>query len=331
MRAALLIAPEQIVVEEVSRPDLAEGEVMIQPIRVGICGSDVSFYLGHRKAPRYPFTLGHELVGQVVAVAPGVTKFSVGQRVIVEPNYPCGTCRLCRCGRGNICPNKQSMGVTGPGCFAECASAPAEFVWPLPEAVSDLDAATIEPMTVSLHALIKSGAQIGDTVAVVGCGVIGLLLIHVAVAQGVRVLAHDKFAEKLGMARRLGATVCGEDDPAGLWLHENVGTVFECAGATATVELALSAAPRGSQVMLLGLSSAPATFVPLRMVREGIRIEPSMIYDHPTDFARSIALVANGTLHPSCIVTHTIPFNSIGSALKIASTGQSGKVHTVMS
>jgi threonine dehydrogenase-like Zn-dependent dehydrogenase len=331
MKAALLKAPGKIEIGEAAHPVLAAGEVMIAPARVGVCGSDVSFYLGHRKAPQYPFTLGHEMVGRVVAVSAGVTDLSVGQRVIVEPNYPCGTCAFCRHGRGNICPNKQSMGVTAPGCFAECAAAPAAFVWSLPDAVSDLDAATIEPLTVSLHALIQSGAQIGDTVAVVGCGVVGLLLIHVAVAQGVRVLAHDRIDRKLEMAARLGATPCGHDDPAGLWLDGNVSTVFECAGATATVEQALSAAPRGSQVVLLGLSSSPASFVPLRLVREGIRIAPSMIYDHPSDFARSIALVADGRLHPSCIVTDTVPFESIGRALETASSGQAGKIHAVMS
>ena len=331
MKSALLLAPEKIEIREIDAPKLSENEVMMQPIRVGICGSDVSFYLGHRTPPYLPFTIGHEFVGRVVEVASGVTKLAVGQRVIVEPNYTCGNCKFCREGRGNICPNKKSMGVSVPGCFAEYTIAPAEFTWPVPDTISDADAATIEPLTVSLHALRSSGAQLGDTVAVLGCGVVGLLLIHVAVAQGVRVLAHDKYAEKLLMAAQLGAKACADDDTAKLWLSENVSTVFECAGATSTVELALSAAPRGSQVILLGLSTSPASFVPLRVVREGIRIEPSLIYDHPADFASSINLVASKILQPSKIVTETIPFDSIGRALQIASTGKSGKIHAVLS
>jgi len=330
MKAALLISPETVEIRDAAPPQLSAGEVLIQPIRIGICGSDISFYTGHRSTPYSPFILGHEVVGKVVAVAPGVTRPVVGQRVIVEPNYPCGSCSFCRSGRGNICPEKKSRGVSVPGCFADYATAPAEFVWPLPDAVSDVDAATIEPLTVSLHALLESGVQIGDTVAVVGCGVVGLLLIHVATAQGVRVLAHDQFPEKLEMARRLGALISGRDDVANFWLQEEVSTVFECAGAVATAELALGAAPRGSQVVLLGLSSSPASFVPLRIVREGIRIIPSMIYHHPADFARSIALVENGTLRPSAIVSETIPFDAIGRALEIASTGRSAKIHTVM-
>jgi len=330
MNAAQLIRPEEIVIREVASPSPVRGEVMIRPRRVGICGSDVSFYLGHRAAPEFPFTLGHEVVGTVVAVGPGVSRPAVGQRVVVEPNYPCGECRFCRSGRGSICPDKVSMGVTVPGCLSEFAVAPAEFAWPVPDSISDEDAATIEPLTVSLHALLLSGATLGDTVAVVGCGVVGLLLIHVAVAQGVRVLAHDRFAEKLELASRLGAIRCDGDSPADLWLSREVHSVFECAGATSTVELVLSAAPRGSQVLLLGLSSSTAGFVPLRLVREGIRILPSLIYDHPSDFARSIALVASRTLRPSAIVTETFPFDSIGHALDTAGTGKSGKIHMAM-
>ncbi len=330
MKAARLLAPTKIEVQEVARPQLGAGEVMIQPMRVGICGSDVSFFQGHRPVP-YPFLLGHELVGRVVAVADDVTKLAVGQRVVVEPNYSCGTCSFCRAGRGSICPNKRSMGVTVPGCFADFASAPAEFVWAVPDSISDVDAATIEPLTVSVHGLLVAGCSMGDTVAVLGCGVVGLLLIHAAVRQGIRVLAHDKFEDKLRVARELGAETPASGDLAKLWLGENVTTVFECAGVSATVEMAFASAPRGSQIVLLGLSTAPASLVPLRIVREGITILPSLIYDHPGDFSRVIALVANGTLKPSCVVTDTFEFASIGRALELASTGQSGKVITVIS
>jgi 2-desacetyl-2-hydroxyethyl bacteriochlorophyllide A dehydrogenase len=312
--------------DDIPEPHLAEGEVMIRPEYAGICGTDVSFYLGHRLVP-YPFVLGHEVTGRVMACGAKVTKLHVGQRVVVEPNYPCGACRLCLKGLGAVCPQKGSMGVNLQGCFAARAAAPAEFVWPLPDSISDQDAATIEPLTVSLHALLQSGTQAGETVAVLGCGVVGLLLIHAAVATGMRVIAHDRVADKLDMARGLGAIVPERDDTAELWLQENVNTVFECAGVSATVELALKAAPRGAQVILLGLSSAPASFVPMRLVREGINIHTSMIYDHPGDFAHAIDLVARGVLHPARIVTHTYSFESIGQALQLAGTGKAGKIH----
>lgn len=331
MRSALLLAPRQIEIRDVAVPAVAEHEVLIRPVRAGVCGSDVSFYLGHRHPPVLPFTIGHELVGHVVSVGAAVTRLAAGQRVVVEPNYTCGQCGFCREGRGNICPNKKSTGVSIPGCFAEYLAAPAEFTWPVPDTVNETDAASIEPQAVSLHALLRSGARAGDTVAVVGCGVVGLLLAHAAVAHGVRVLAHDQFPEKLDMAAALGAFADDQPDPTARWLSEGVTVVFECAGATETVERSIASAPRGSTVVLLGLSSAPASFVPLRLVREGIRIEPSLIYDHPADFEVTIRMVADGTLSPSRIVTDTLPFESVGRALEMASTGKAGKIHVVFS
>jgi 2-desacetyl-2-hydroxyethyl bacteriochlorophyllide A dehydrogenase len=330
MKAALLHSPERILIEEVAEPCPVAGEVMIRPEYAGICGTDISFYSGHR-AVAYPFILGHEVIGRVAGFGDVVDKFRVGQRVLVEPNYPCGSCRLCLSGRGAVCPQKGSMGVNLPGCFAEYAIAPAEFVWPLPDAISDQNAATIEPLAVAMHGFLQSGAQKGDAVVVLGCGVIGLLLIHAASAAGVKVIAHDKVAGKLEMARSLGAiTAPDSEDTARIWEKENVVSIFECAGATATTELAFKAAPRGAQVILLGLSSSPASFIPMRLVREGINIRTSMIYDHPKDFAYTIDQVARGVLHPARIVTHTYPFDAIHHALKHAGTGEAGKIHIKM-
>ena len=329
MKTAWLFGPGNIAVHDEPEPCPVAGEVLLQTELAGICGTDVSFYLGHRVV-LYPFVLGHEVMGRVAAVGDEVTKFAVGQRVLVEPNYPCGSCRLCLAGRGAVCAQKGSPGVSLPGCFSEYFAAPAEFVWALPDAISDQDAATIEPLAVSLHGFVHSGAQAGDTIAVLGCGVVGLLLIHAAVAAGVRVIAHDRFANKLEMARSLGAEPGQNVDTAQMWRQENVTSIFECAGSPATIDLALKAAPRASQVILLGLSSEPASFVPLRFVREGIDIRTSMIYDHPKDFAHVIDQVARGALHPSCVVTHTYPLESLGRALAHAGTGEAGKIHITM-
>jgi threonine dehydrogenase-like Zn-dependent dehydrogenase len=141
-----------------------------------------------------------------------------------------------------------------------------------------------------------------------------------------RVFAHDKLESKIEMARGLGAQVRRSSDIAQLWRDQGVTTVFECAGASATVELALSAVPRGGQVVLLGLSSSQATFQPLRFVREGLRVSGSIIYDHPGDFARAISLVEQGVLKPGGIISHRFPFKDIPHALEVASTGETGKV-----
>jgi L-iditol 2-dehydrogenase len=330
MRTALLLSPGKIEIRDMAPPPVAANEVLIEPAVAGICGTDISFYLGHRAVP-YPFVLGHELIGRVIRCGSEAKNLHIGQRVIVEPNYPCGRCALCLKGRGAVCSMKGSMGVNLPGCFSETVSSPAEFVWPAPDAISDRDAATIEPLTVSLHGLLQSGVQKGDTVAVLGCGVVGLLLIHAAVSMGIQAIAHDRLADKLEMARNLGAAIVSEcEDAAPIWEKEDVVAVFECAGTSATVELALKAAPRGARVVLLGLAASPASFTPMRLVREGIHIQTSMIYDHPADFARAIDLVARGVLHPARIVTHTYSFDSIREALDFSITGQAGKIHIRM-
>ena len=326
MKAAILYEPLMIEVGETDVPDLKPDEVLIKPKFAGICGSDVSLFAGHRIPNAYPLLLGHEVVGHVIVVGENVKQIKVGQRVIVEPNFSCGECSYCRSGQGNICPNKKSLGVTISGCFAEQFIAPAEYVWPIPDGISDEDAVTIEPLAVSLHALWQSGNQIGDTVAVIGCGATGLLLIQAAVAQGMHVIAHDKLSIKQEMARQLGAFVDPSENVASLWKDRGVTTVFECAGASSTVELALNSVPRGGQVVLLGLSSSSASFSPLRFVREEIRMSGSIIYDHPSDFARTIALVEKRILSPKSIVSHTFPLQEVGHALRLATTGEYGKI-----
>ncbi len=326
MKAALLTAPAQIAIRELEAPSPRPGEVLIEPLRAGVCGSDVSFFLGHRTA-EYPLILGHEFVGRVVAPGHGTSRFRAGQRVTVEPNFPCGVCDLCRAGRGWICSQKRSVGLNVPGCFAERISVPEPFVWAVPDSISDADAASIEPMAVSFAALRRSGARSGDTIAVVGCGVVGLLLAHAAVGHGIRVLARDILPEKEEMARQLGAVPAGDADLSAWWRAERVSTVFECAGTTGGAETALECAPRGSTVMLLGLGAEPVRTTPLRLVREGIRVEPSLIYDHPADFASTIELVAEGKLQPARIVTATRPLDSISEAIQLAATGRAGKIH----
>ena len=326
MKAALLTGPEKIVFGDIDAPPLEPCEVRIRPALAGICGTDISVYRGRRPI-EYPFVPGHEVLGRVTELGAGVTKFKVGDRVIVEPNYPCGGCALCRQGRGAVCAHKKAMGVNIPGCFSECAIAPAEFVWPVPDAISDRDAVTIEPLAVSLHGLFRSEAKQGDTAVVLGCGVVGLLLVHAAINMGLRVIAHDRFPEKLAMAKSLGAEIPPEnEDAAAFWERNNVTTVFECAGVPETAELAFLAAPRGSDIILLGLSSLPAKFVPVKIVREGINILTSMIYDHPADFARAIELVAAGRLSPSKVVTDVYPMSKINEAMERAASGTAGKV-----
>ncbi|GAA4394808.1 alcohol dehydrogenase catalytic domain-containing protein [Nibrella viscosa] len=298
--------------------------------QVGICGSDVHLFEGHRLLDK-PNIIGHEGLGYIEAIGAGVQGRRPGERVVVEPNIPCRQCRFCLTGRGTICLNKRVIGLNEPGCFAEYVVIPAAFCWAVPDAVSDADAVTIEPMAVALHALLASGAKPGDTIAVIGLGAIGLLLTHLGLALGYRVFVTEINAAKVQMAVDLGAeAVCPPTAQgeilARTWLANDVCAVFECAGTSLTATLAAAAAPRGSAIVLVGLAEKAASFTPLKIAREGITLIPSIIYDHPFDFKRTLRLIESRIIQPGFIISQQRSFDELSSALVTAAQGNDSKI-----
>ncbi|GAB3881029.1 zinc-dependent alcohol dehydrogenase [Spirosoma agri] len=333
MKAAFLQSPKQIRVQDISLPEPGFGELRIKLKQIGICGSDVHLFLGHRLLEK-PTVIGHEGLGYIDQIGPGVVGREVGERVVIEPNIPCGRCRFCYAGKGNICINKRVVGVNEVGCFAEYIVLPAGFCWNVPDAISDDDAVTVEPMAVALHALLASSAKPGDTIAVIGLGAIGLLLTHLALSLGFRVYATEVNVAKSRLAQSLGAVaLCPSGTPeeqrtliAQTWLENDVCAVFECAGSAATASLATSAAPRGSEIVLVGLSAQAATFTPLKIAREGIQIIPSIVYDHPFDFKRTLQLMSARVIKPGFIISKRMPLDELQLALETAAQGEDSKI-----
>jgi 2-desacetyl-2-hydroxyethyl bacteriochlorophyllide A dehydrogenase len=330
MQAGVLTAPRSIELQPRPIPEPGPSEVRIKLKAVGICGSDVSLFLGHRPDLVFPLIIGHEGFGYVDKLGEGVSQFKIGDRVVIEPNYPCGHCDYCWQGRGNICPNKRIIGVLETGCFAEYAVIPAEFIWHVPDSISDNDAIVIEPTAVALHTLYTSPARPGDTIAVIGLGAIGLLVTHLAQRMGYQILAYDRVPEKVALASSFGAIPIPADTTtaqlATHWKEARVHTVFECAGAAAALTMAVEAAPRGSYVVVAGLSDKPSAIIEFGITRQGINILTSIIYQHPIDFRRTISLIESGFLQPSRIISAKESFSNLASALEIASTGQHAKI-----
>lgn len=319
MRAAILKAPRYIKLDEIPHPSPQKGEVVVKLSHTGICGSDVHLFLGHRQLTT-PGVLGHEGLGYIVELGKGVER-KIGERVVIEPNIPCGSCTFCQAGRGNICPNKRVLGVTEHGCFSDFLAMPESFCWSIPDHLSTADAVTIEPMAVAYHALALSKAKAGDTILVIGLGAIGLLLTHLALRLGLEVWVMERSLPRLQLALDQGARLAEVNQ-----LSKEITIVFECAGAPDSASLALQIAPRGSTVVLVGISEQPATFIPLRIVREGISILPSIIYDHPQDFKGAIDLINAGIISPGFIVSKYLPLGDIQNALTLASAGNEAKV-----
>jgi L-iditol 2-dehydrogenase len=333
MKAAFLIEPKNILLKEVPIPEPKFGEVRIKISKIGICGSDVHLFLGHRLLEK-PTIIGHEGIGIIDKIGDGVENRKLGERVVIEPNIPCRNCKYCLSGRGTICSNKKVLGVNQSGCFAEYITVPSEFAWKITENISDENAVTIEPMAVAYHALFSSKAKPGDTIAVVGLGAIGLLLTHLAIALGYKVFVTEINELKLKLAADLGAistNLSGKQETqikelSNIWEEHDVVAVFECAGSAFTASLVTASSPRGSEIVLVGLSEKLATFTPLKIAREGITIVPSIIYDHPFDFKRVLQMIQSKVINPSFIISRNMPLEDLQNALETASKGDDSKI-----
>jgi L-iditol 2-dehydrogenase len=335
MKAAFLNKPKQLTLKEAKMPEPSTREVRIKLKMIGVCGSDVHLFLGHRLLEK-PTIIGHEGLGYIDKIGKDVKGREVGERVVIEPNIPCRKCTFCMSGRGSICINKRVIGVNETGCFTEYICLPSEFCWKVPDTISDNDAVTIEPTAVAVHALLSSKARVGDTIAVIGLGAIGLLLTHLALSLGYKVFVTEINEKKLKMVTDLGAIALNTEGVTSLEeqnftfnkiLEENeVVAVFECAGTAHTASLATAVAPRGSEIILVGLSEKLATFTPLKIAREGITIVPSIVYNHPFDFKRTIQLIASKTIQPSFIISRFMALSDIQNVFEIAAKGEDSKI-----
>ncbi|MCX8161501.1 MAG: alcohol dehydrogenase catalytic domain-containing protein, partial [Candidatus Bathyarchaeota archaeon] len=179
MKAAVLYAPYDLRVEEIPKPEVGYGEVLVRMRAVGVCGSDVHFYTTGRCSGfivKEPFILGHECSGEIVEVGDGVDNVRVGDKVAIEPGFPCGRCYYCKIGRYNLCPDVVFYGAPPiHGAFREYSPAKASFVYRIAGDMSFEEAALIEPLAVGMQAVKRSGMDSGSIVAVFGCGPVGLL------------------------------------------------------------------------------------------------------------------------------------------------------------
>lgn len=310
MRGSLLTGVGHMEVRDLAMPEPGPDEVRIRLRQAGICGSDLHIYAGHFAGIPHPLTTGHEGLGIIEKCGVNVPSSRLGERVVIEPNFPCLECRYCKRGLGNVCPKKRIFGVRETGCFAQYAVVPAEFMWPVPEGMSDDDAVMIEPSAVAFHALQMCSAKPGSAIAVIGMGAIGLLVARFAVVLGYKVLVNDKIAQKIDLPVSWGAISANNSSPETSAAHLNeffteadVLAVIEATGSGKGTALAIDSAPRGAEVVLVGLSLEAVPIVPSALTRNATTIFTSMIYNHPGDFRQVIDLIAGGAIQPSRIIS----------------------------
>ncbi|MBI3457908.1 MAG: alcohol dehydrogenase catalytic domain-containing protein [Candidatus Rokubacteria bacterium] len=322
MRAAVLRAPRVLTIETVEAPAPGPGEVLVRVGAAGICGTDYRIWTGER-AVRHPLIPGHEFIGEVAGVGPGVGRVAVGQRVAVEPNWGCGACDLCREGSGNLCLQRTAVGIDRAGGFAELAVLPERACWPAPTGVTDERLLLTEPLAVVVRAVTRATPRAGESAAVVGAGTLGLLALQVLRARGCRVLVVSRTDRRLGLARALGAeaiVALGTGDPVAAARafsgRDGVDLAIETAGTAAAVEFVLGQAGfvrPGGRVVLTGLPHEPARVEFFWLVRREIDVRGSMIYQQ--EFGEALGLLAQGAVDVAPLVTHRFPLERLEEAL----------------
>jgi 2-desacetyl-2-hydroxyethyl bacteriochlorophyllide A dehydrogenase len=318
MKAAMLHGPRDLRVEAAPEPSPTAGEVVVRVVAAGLCGTDYSIWTGERRVA-YPRVMGHELVGRVTAVAPDVSRVAPGDRVVVEPNYSCGRCPLCREGNRNLCLSRTAVGIDVDGGFAELLRLPARCCWPAP-AAAEADALMLtEPLAVVVRAVDRGAPRRGEAAAVVGAGTLGLLALQVLRARGARVLVVSRSTRRFPLARELGAeaTQAVADGPLAdaarrFSAREGVDLVVETAGTPDAVTGALELVRPGGRVVVTGLPHEPTPVPFFSVVRREVTILGSMIYQD--EFGEALRLVDSGAVRTRPLITHRVPLDCIGEA-----------------
>ncbi len=348
MLCAVLHGVRDVRLERRPVPVPQAGEVLVRLRRVGVCGSDVHYYTHGRIGDfvvRQPLILGHECAGEIVACGEGVGHLQPGQRVAIEPGHTCRRCFYCKTGRYNLCPQVIFM-ATPPidGAFCTYVAWPEDYVFPLPEGMSFEEGAMMEPLAVGLWAVERGGVKPGDSVAVFGCGPIGLLTLQAAKAAGATTLiAVDIEDFRLGHALRLGATQAFNDGDGSALAKiralcaertgfapqdAGVDVAFETAGTLVTTRNTLAAVRPGGVAVLVGLPPQP--MVELNLVAAaGKEIDIRGMFRYANRYPRAIALTAARRIEVASLVTHHFPLEQAEAALRFADEHK-GKALKVM-
>ncbi|MFC8245131.1 zinc-dependent alcohol dehydrogenase [Streptomyces chartreusis] len=321
IRRVLVRSLDDITIEHVPVPVPGDGELLVRTTVVGVCGSDTHAAAGHHPFIALPYRPGHEAVGVVAAAARGAEYFTPGDRVIIEPNLYCGRCAQCRSGRYNICQELAVFGCQTPGAMTDLFTIPADRVHRVPDGMSDIEAALVEPLATPVHAVAKAGDLSGRTVAVLGAGPIGLLTLIAARQAGAALIAvTDLLDGKRARALRLGADAAPPADAPDLveQAHAALGgpadVVFDCVAREQSMAQATDLVARGGHIVVVGVGSPGATPVRLDLVQDReIRIEGTLMYTGE-DYRTAMALITSGAVDATEIVTAVYPLADAAGA-----------------
>ena len=312
MKAIVISTPGELSVIELDTPGPAPGEVLLQMLYVGFCGSDLSTYLEKNPMVNYPRIPGHEISGMIRELGEEVPDgFAVGDTVTVVPYTNCGTCPACRRGRSHACRENQTLGVQRDGAMQEYITVPWQKILPAPN-LKEEELAMVEPLTVGFHAIERGRVDESDVVMVLGCGMIGAGAIAGAALRGAKVIAVDIDDHKLSLASALGAhhTINSLD----LHLHQELerltggdgpDVVVEAAGNPLTYRAAVDEVAFTGRVICIGYAASEVSFATKLFVQKEIDIMGSRNAT-PEDFKAVISYLEQGTFPLDQMITRKV-------------------------
>ncbi len=324
MKAAILHGGGDLRLETLPDPTLAAGEVMVKVQACSICGSDLHAYHGKHPRLTFPRVLGHEFAGEIAEIGKGVNGLAVGERVCCDIDISCGVCGPCREGRSNICDKLRTMGFDCDGAYAQYVAVPAYNIYRLPGNVSFDQAAIVQTLGISYHAVAhRVLPNPGEQVAVIGAGPIGLGAALIARSLGAHVTIVDLLDFRLVMARKLGIeqTInAATEDLIERGLHITRGLrfdkVIECVGGRQeqTVHNAIGIVKRGGQITIVGTFPDNEATIPIAWLKDR-EIDINFSRGNFRAFAPCIELIAGGKIDPDLYISHRLPLGRAQDAL----------------
>lgn len=342
MKSAILTQPKTFALTDADMPSPKEGEVLVKVNRAGVCGSDLHFYLHGQIGSvslQEPFRMGHEF-GGVIADTNGIANApAVGTRIAVDPAVPCGQCEYCKKGRSNICPHVKFTGFPPyKGAYAEYIPMPLECVFPIPDTIPDEQVPVVETLAVAVHAIELAPEVRGKTVAVIGAGSVGMLVLLLLLHHGANVvLVTEPVPERRETVKQLGCpNVCDPKDQdtiqSLLKQHCPFGPemIFEAAGEPESFQQSFDLIAPGGRLHLIGIYAQGSLQVDFNYVR---RQEAEIVFVRrslPKNYPEAIKLLDTGAINIAPIVTHQYPLEQISDAFSLAAAREQGIVKAIL-
>lgn len=323
MKTVVTVAARQMELVEKPEPDIGPNEALVGVESVGLCGSDLHFFLGDHPYVIYPQVQGHEFSGTILALGKAYNgPLQVGERVAVEPLVSCGECYPCRIGRPNCCTRLAVLGAHRPGALTEKIVVQTSSLYP----VGDLDpelAALVEPISIGLQAVKRGAITAEDTVVVFGAGPIGQAVLIAATDRGARVMVIDKLDSRLELAQKLGAEkVINADtervaDVIAAWTQgDGPAVVFDATGVPAVIRQAVDVVASAGRVVIIGLSNQEVSIPVIEFTRKEMTILGSR--NNAKIFGEAVALVQRNRERVRLLITHRFPLEQTQQALEFA-------------